>query len=217
MNATNKQILLEKALLLKQLYLKKICGESYCQDFTPPKPIISEKSKLNLTQIIESCTLCELSKSADKKICGSIVPNANICFITLKPILPYSVSFEMIENIAKGVFSVESYSLLSLIKCVTHIPCKQSHIATCGDFLKTQIKEMDSQLFVIFGEEVAQFLLENDEKLESLRGRILTNIKNFIVTFHTSDLLKNHNLKKLALEDFKIAKDYINQRKKGKQ
>lgn len=207
--------MLGKALLLKQLYLKKMCGEMYCQDFTPPKPLTSNKSKLNLPQIIESCLLCELSKSADKKICGNIAKNAEISFITLKPILPYSASYDMIENIAKNVFSVESYNLLSLIKCVTHIAHKQSHIDTCGDYLKTQIKHIDSKIFIIFGEEVAHFLLENDEKLESLRGRILTNIKDFIVTFHTSDLLKNHNLKKLAFDDFKVAKSYIQKRQKG--
>lgn len=207
--------MLEKALFLQQLYLRKLCGESYCQNFTPAKKLTSKNSKVSTEKLIESCSLCELAKNADSKICGAIAPNATICFITLKPTLPYSASYEMIENIAKRVFCVESYNLLSLIKCDTHLTPQQSHISTCGDYLKTQIETMNAKLFVIFGIEVAHFLLKNDEPLESLRGRILTNIKDFIVTFHTSDLLKNHNLKKLAFDDFKIAKAYISQQQKG--
>ena len=67
-----------------------------------------------------------------------------------------------------------------------------------------------SLAFVIFGVEVAHFVLENDESLEILRGRILSaNQRNFIVTFHIGDLLKNQSLKKLALSDFNVAKDYL--------
>ena len=115
--------ILEKALLLKQLYLRKLCGESYCQNivFAPKKPIVSDKSKMTLEQIIANCALCELSKSANGKVFGQINADSQICFITLKPIAPNGASFEMIENIAKRVFGVESYSLLSLIKCDTHI------------------------------------------------------------------------------------------------
>lgn len=205
--------ILEKALLLKQLYLRKLCGESYCQNitFSQKKPIVSEKSKMSLEQIITNCALCELSKSADSKHIGEIRKGAKICFITLKPIAPHSASFDMIENIAKRVFGVESYSLLSLIKCDTHKPSAKSHAKICFDYLKAQLANLDSRLCVIFGAEVAHLVLENDEPLESLRGRILTNAKkrDFIVTFHIGDLLRNQSLKKLALGDFKVAKAHL--------
>ncbi len=205
--------ILKKALLLKQLYLRALCGERYCQNIAlqpRAKLIVSEKSKLSLEQIIKSCALCELSKSANGKCVGSIQHNAKVCFITQKPIAPYSASFEMIDNIAKRVFGIESYSLLSLIKCDTHIQNSANHAKICFDYLKEQIKGDKSQLFVIFGEEVAHFVLENDESLDNLRGRILNaNKRNFIVTFHIGDLLKNQSLKKLALGDFNVAKDYL--------
>ena len=203
--------ILEKALLLKQLYLRKSCGERYCQNITlPSKPIVSQKSKLTLEQIIESCALCELSKSANGKNIGQIRENSKVCFITLKPIAPYSASFEMIDNIAKKVFGIESYSILPLIKCDTYIQSSANHAKICFDYLKAQINAFEVQLFVIFGVEVAHFVLENDESLEILRGRILSaNQRNFIVTFHIGDLLKNQSLKKLALSDFNVAKDYL--------
>lgn len=206
--------ILEKVLLLKQLYLRKLCGESYCQniDFTPKNPIVSDKSKMSLEQIIANCVLCELSKSANNKICGTITKDAKICFITLKPILPYSASFEMIENIAKRVFGLQTYCLLSLIKCDTHISSNATHEKICFEYLRTQLNALNSvKLFVIFGEEVAHLVLKSDEKLEHLRGRILNNAKKsvFLVTFRISDLLKNKNLKKLALEDFKVALEHL--------
>lgn len=209
--------ILEKALLLKQLYLRKLCGESYCQniDFSPKKPLVSDKSKMTLEQIIENCVLCELSKSANGKSIGQIRADSQICFITLKPIAPYSASFEMIENIAKRVFGVESYSLLSLIKCDTHIQSNATHAKICLEYLQTQLAKLkNTKLFVLFGEEVARFVLHSDESLEHLRGRILnnTNKRDFIVTFHVGDLLKNQSLKKLAFSDFQVAKDYLSKK-----
>lgn len=202
----------KKALLLKQLYLCSLCGERYCQNIAlQNKPIVSQKSKLSLEQIIQSCALCELSKSANGKNIGQIYQDSQVCFITLKPLAPYSASFEMIRNIANRVLKVESYSLLSLIKCDTHIPNNANHAKICFDYLKAQIQHTNARIFIIFGEEVAHFVLENDESLENLRGRILNNANksNFLVTFHISDLLKNQSLKKLALGDFNVAKDYL--------
>lgn len=201
--------LARNALLLKQLYLRKMCGERYCNDLTPPKKIISKQSKITLVQIIENCALCELSKSAESKSVGHFNKDAKVCFITLKPIAPYSASFTMLDNIAKRVLGVESYNILSLIKCGTASQVAQSHIHICGDYLKTQLREMNCTLCIAFGVEVAHFVLENDDTFDSLRGRILSNIKDFIVTFQTSDLLRNPQLKKSALEDFKIAKAYL--------
>lgn len=201
--------LAQKALLLKQFYLRKMCGERYCNDLTPPKKIFPAQSKITLSQIIENCALCELSKGAESKNVGHLNKNAKVCFITLKPIAPYSASFTMLDNIAKRVLGVESYNILSLIKCDTALQASQSHISTCGDYLKTQLREMDCTLCIAFGVEVAHFVLENDDAFESLRGRILSNIKDFIVTFQTSDLLRNPQLKKSALEDFKMAKAYL--------
>lgn len=205
--------LAQKVLLLKQLYLRKMCGERYCNDFTPPKKIINKQSKITLSQVIQNCALCELSKSAESKNAGFLNKNAKVCFITLKPISPHSASFDMIENIAKKVLCVESYSILSLIKCDTALQVGQNHIVSCGDYLKTQLRQMDCSLCIAFGVEVAHFVLENDNPIDSLRGRILSNIKDFIVTFHTSDLLRNPQLKKSALEDFKVAKIYLDKRK----
>ncbi len=213
--------MLAKALLLKQLYLRRLCGERYCQniDFSRPQaPVFransvsgGAKSAANFKQIVQSCALCELHKGASGKILGEISAGADITFITQKPVPPHSVSLDMLQNIAKRVFGVESYNLLSLIKCDTIAPIKPTHEGICLGYLSEQMKLADSKMFIIFGEEVAHFVLNNDENLAALRGRILHNAnkRDFIVTFHISDLLKNQNAKKLAYEDFKLAKAYL--------
>lgn len=205
--------MLSKALLLKQLYLKRLCGDRYCENITFKKPLSSSIANTNIAQAIKSCNLCELAKSTDNKIIGEITKASSIIFITLKPIVPYTSSFEMIKNIAQRVFEVESYSLLPLIKCDTHLNIQERHIDICMEYLKLQISELDSRLIILFGVEVANAILGIQEELEHLRGRILSHIldkqRDFIVTYSISDLLKNQSFKKSAMEDFKIAKTYL--------
>lgn len=205
--------MLSKVLLLKQLYLKRLCGDTYCDNIIFKKPFRDGISITNINQTIKSCNLCELAKSADNKIIGINDKNSTIIFITLKPIMQYTSSFEMISNIAKRVFEVESYSLLSLIKCNTHLKIQYKHIEVCMEYIKLQIQELDSKIIILFGDEVANALLGMQEKLDNLRGRILSHIldkqRDFIVTYSISDLLKNQSFKKAAMEDFKIAKTYL--------
>lgn len=205
--------MLSKVLLLKQLYLKRLCGDIYCDNIIFKKPFRDGISITNINQTIKSCNLCELAKSADNKIIGISDKSSTIIFITLKPIMQYTSSFEMISNIAKRVFEVESYSLLSLIKCNTHLKIQYKHIEVCMEYIKLQIQELDSKIIILFGDEVANALLGMQEKLDNLRGRILSHIldkqRDFIVTYSISDLLKNQSFKKAAMEDFKIAKTYL--------
>lgn len=205
--------MLSKALLLKQLYLKRLCGDTYCDNVVFKKPLTDSITITNINQTIKSCNLCELAKSADNKVVGISNKDSAIVFITLKPIIQYSSSFEMISNIAKRVFEVESYSLLSLIKCNTHLKIQDKHIEVCMEYIKLQIEELDSKIIILFGDEVANALLGMQEKLEDLRGRVLSHIldkqRDFIVTYSISDLLKNQSFKKAAMEDFKIVKTYL--------
>lgn len=202
--------MLEKALFLKQLYLRKMCGETYCKMPNLNKQInIVEPKKLNTT--IESCTLCELCKQANNKIEGYLF-GFDIAFITLKPVLEQTASFEMIENIAKKVFGVEKYSLLSLIKCNLDREnlINNHHIDACSGYLKTQLEKINPKLIVFFGSEI----LQNGD-LGLYRGRILSeNIlgkkRDFIVTFRIIDLIKSRENKASALKDFLSAKEFLN-------
>ncbi|WP_181881771.1 uracil-DNA glycosylase family protein [Helicobacter sp. MIT 14-3879] len=185
----------------------------YCQNVVIREPNKINFRKSSLDEVIHSCSLCELSKSANNKVIGSINTESRITFITLKPIVKYSASFEMISNISNRVFEEEFYNTLSLIKCNTHLQIKDEHAIVCMEYLKSQIDNLNPKLIIIFGIDSAKYLIGGDEKLEDLRGRVLNNLldkqRDFIVTYSISDLLKNQSFKKAAMEDFKIAKIYL--------
>lgn len=215
--------MLSKVLLLKNLYSRRLIGEKYCDniEFRIKKDaIFSNFSKKNLDETIHNCNLCELSKTSQDRILGQTNTQSKIAFITLNPILNYSASYDMIKNIANNVFSLQSYSLLSVIKCNTSSNIKDVHTMVCEEYLKMQLESINPNLIVLFGIEVAKCILKVDDELENLRGRILKskNINNnnalnkerdFIVTYAISDLLKNQSLKKFALLDFMNIKEFI--------
>ena len=106
--------MLVKTLLLKQLYIRRLIGEQYCEniDMNLKKDAIFKSN--NLDYVIKNCNLCDLSKSSKDKILGLNGAISGIVFVTLKPILPFSASEVMIKNIAKNVFNEDSYSLFSI-------------------------------------------------------------------------------------------------------
>lgn len=207
--------MLVKALLLKQLYIRRLIGENYCEniDTNLKKDAIFKSS--NLDDVIKNCHLCDLSKSSKEKILGLSGGVNSIVFVTLKPILPFSASEIMIKNIAKNVFNEDSYSSFSIIKCNTNVNITDKYMYICKEYLKSQIDALNPKIIILFGEIVARHILQTEEKLENLRGRILESKnllnkqKDFIVTYAINDLLKNPSLKPLAFDDFKIAKEFL--------
>lgn len=207
--------MLVKALLLKQLYIRRLIGENYCEniDINLKKDAIFKSS--NLDDVIKNCHLCDLSKSSKEKILGLSGGVNSIVFVTLKPILPFSASEIMIKNIAKNVFNEDSYSSFSIIKCNTNVNITDKYMYICKEYLKSQIDALNPKIIILFGEIVARHILQTEEKLENLRGRILESKnllnkqKDFIVTYAINDLLKNPSLKPLAFDDFKIAKEFL--------
>lgn len=207
--------MLVKALLLKQLYIRRLLGEKYCENIDTNLKKDSIFKSSNLDDVIKNCNLCDLSKDSKEKILGLSGGIDGIMFVTLKPILPFSASETMIKNIAKNIFNEDSYSSFSIIKCNTNVNITDKNIYICKEYLKSQIDLLNPKIIILFGEIVARHILQTEEKLENLRGRILKSKnllnkqKDFIVTYAINDLLKNPSLKPLAFDDFKIAREFL--------
>ena len=207
--------MLTKIFLLKQLYLRRLIGEQYCEniDLNIKKDAIFKSG--NIDDVIKNCNLCDLSKYSKEKILGLNGASGGIVFVTLKPILPFSASEVMVKNISKNIFNTDSYSSFSMIKCNSNASINDKYIYICKEYLKSQIDSIDPKLIILFGEDVARHILQTEDKVENLRGRILKSKnllnkeKDFIVTYAINDLLKNPSLKPLAFDDFKIAKEFL--------
>ena len=165
-----------RLLLLKQLYLRRFVGERFTTFVRPRSKREAIFAANDLDSVIKNCQLCELGKASKTRHIGIIKPHSPLVFITLKPILAHTKSSEMLENIAKKVFGVESFSAISLIKCECAAEDKipQKSLEICAKYAKTQVSQLSPALVILFGEKVAQIVLETSETGESLpRGRIL--------------------------------------------
>lgn len=197
--------LITKVLLLKQLYLRELIGEQYCQliNYEKNNEILFANKSLN--EIINNCVLCDLHKICKNRTYGILEKDSKISFITLRPIIPHTNGFKLIKNVANNVFKVDKYSLLSVIKCNTYNDITYDYILACKGYLHKQLSTINPKLIVLFGIETFKAILNINSDLQSIRGRILNDktIKSsFITTYSINELLMNKTLKKMALEDF---------------
>ena len=125
-------MMLTKIFLLKQLYLRRLIGEQYCEniDLNIKKDAIFKSG--NIDDVIKNCNLCDLSKYSKEKILGLNGASGGIVFVTLKPILPFSASEVMIKNISKNIFNTDSYSSFSMIKCNSNASINDKYIYICS-------------------------------------------------------------------------------------
>ena len=85
-------------------------------------------------------------------------------------------------------------------------------VEQCEPYLIKQIQIINPKLIVTLGRVAACTILRIKEPLKNLRNHIYKYAGiDLLVTYHPAALLRNSNLKKNALEDFKlIQKKYLN-------
>jgi len=78
-------------------------------------------------------------------------------------------------------------------------------IANCREFLDGQIKIVDPEYIVCWGNVAAQNLLGNTQAIGKLRGSFWSHgTAKVLCTYHPSYLLRNPAAKKLVWEDMKL-------------
>ena len=194
-----------KLLLLKNLYLKKLIGQKYCKSIELSQIQNIEFVKKDINYIINNCSLCELGKRDKSRFSGLMQVDSIVAFISLKPILKSTNSFEMLKNIANNVFHTNSYSALSIIKCNALGDVVDSHILSCMPYLKEQLIKINPKIVILLGVEAAKHILNTNDDINKLRGRVFTassiGESKFIVTYSTNEINRNSSFKKHVLDD----------------
>ena len=88
----------------------------------------------------------------------------------------------------------------------------KSNIKICESHFQQHLQIINPTLVVALGEDVGNKMLNVNEPIENLNGKIheLENF-NLMVTYHPDTILKNPKLKKPTWEDFKKIRDnYLN-------
>jgi len=208
---------LHNALQLKQLYLLKQMGYRYTD--VKPSDLESEPDELpsdleSLRKIVDSCHLCELSKSRHKVVFGEGNPQADLMFVGEGP--------GATEDSTGRPFVGRAGELLTkMIENVLHIPRSQAYIAnivkcrppgnrvptpteafTCRPYLLKQIEIVRPRIIVTLGATAYRYLTNDDTPISRVRGHLIhTESYLLIPTFHPSYLLRNPSAKKAAWED----------------
>lgn len=213
----------QNLVLLQNLYRLKAIGFEYIEhfnvndrtDYETPNTIHA------LAQNIQSCHLCDLSKSRTQSMSGYGNENAKLF------IADYSVSQaqdssnsyytgrsgESLKNMIEKVLllSIEDVFYTHLIKCKPLQSNKpsSSEYNSCKNYLYAQLDFIRPKVIVTLGED-AYTHLTNDTNFENVRGHVI-DYKEYklIPIYHPQYLLRNPQLKKITLNDLKTIKSIL--------
>ncbi len=218
----------QNLVLLQNLYRLKSIGFEYIDPFsvnTTKNDIqnySTPNSLIELNKNIANCYLCDLSKSRSQSMSGYGNPNADLM------IIDYSVSQaqdstknyftgrsgeilkNMIENVLK--LSTEDIFLSHAIKCK---PLKSnkpspSEWNSCKSYLHAQLEFIKPRVIVTLGSDAYAKLTNDNDNFENVRGHVI-DFQNYklIPIYHPSHLLRNPELKKIAMSDLKTIKSCL--------
>ncbi len=216
---------LHNALQLKQLYLLKQMGVRYT-DVTPsdfdPEPADLPNDLESLKEIVESCHLCDLSKSRHNVVFGEGNPEADLMFVGEGP--------GATEDSTGRPFVGRAGELLTkMIENVLYIPRSQVYIAnivkcrppgnrvptpteafTCRPYLLRQIEIIRPKIIVTLGATAYRYLTNDESPISRVRGQLIHAEDYLLIpTFHPSYLLRNPSAKKEAFRDMLTVKEMM--------
>lgn len=185
-------------------------------------------TSLNELEIkINRCAKCELGKTRTKFVFGSGNPNAEIMFIGEAPGadedlqgIPFvGRAGQLLTKLLKevGIERKDVY-ICNILKCRPPNNRKPlpSEIEMCKPYLLKQIEIVNPKVIVALGATAIEGLFNIKKKMSELRGSIIYLDRiPVIVTYHPAAILRNPNLEREVIEDFKILKDKFSRKEKG--
>jgi DNA polymerase len=165
---------------------------------------------------VRDCRKCGLSEGRRTVVFGSGNPNAGLMFIGEAPGadedrtgLPFvgpagALLTRMIEAIG---FQREEVYIANVIKCRPpgNRDPQPEEVNTCKPYLERQIEHIQPVVICALGRFAAQTLLDTDEPLGTLRGRLFTYRGiHLIPTYHPAALLRNQQWKRPAWQDLQL-------------
>ncbi|MCK9372092.1 MAG: uracil-DNA glycosylase [Sulfuricurvum sp.] len=208
--------------LLENLYRLKALGYSYVDPITPnvQHPSASlPKSLTALNNAIETCFLCDLSKSRSQSMPGFGNPNGQIVFV--------DAYVSTAEDEGNGYYLGRSGMMLrDMIEKVlmlgidevyfTHaVKCKPfgfqqpspSECSSCAPFLSQQLSIIKPRLIVALGSDAYTLLTNDTRDFERLRGEVIPYGDALLIPmYHPMFLIRNPSLKKEAMRDLQTIK-----------
>ena len=177
-----------------------------------------------LSQKVESCTRCDLSRTRRRVVFGEGSENADLLFVGEAPGeeedrqgRPFvgragKLLDQMIEKI--GVKRADVF-ICNVLKCrpPNNRDPEPGEAESCKPYLFAQIDLIRPRVICTLGKHAYNTLLGVDERITKIRGR-LTQYKGvtLLPTYHPSYLLRNQTAIKDAYEDMEKLKELLKDR-----
>jgi uracil-DNA glycosylase family 4 len=190
-------------------------------DLEPDIPV--DEALLKVQEIIGDCTRCKLHKSRRHIVFGEGSEKSGLMFIGEAPGTdedrlgrPFvGRAGALLTNlISKMGLKREDLYIANVVKC--HPPQNRNpepdEVAVCKPFLLKQIEIIKPRVIITLGAVASQNLLETDESISELRGRVFTFKGAHVVpTFHPAYLLRNTKAKWQTWDDAQRALKLLSQ------
>jgi len=214
----------QNLVLLQNLYRQKALGFEYSDPFTVNETPVQEtpKNLQELAKNINTCHLCDLSKSRTQSMSGYGNPDATLMIVDFNVSSTDDSSNDyysgrsgetlkkMVENVLG--LSVEDIYFTHAVKCKTlnsNTP-SPSEFNSCKSYLFTQIDFIKPKIIVTLGEDAYYKVTNESENFEDVRGHVIDFKKyKLIPIYHPQFLLRNPELKKITLNDLKTIKSSL--------
>lgn len=166
---------------------------------------------------VSPCTQCDLCKTRSQTVFGSGNKNADWMFIGEGPGqsedqqgLPFvgKAGLLLTEMLRAMGLDREAVFIANIVKCrpPANRDPKPIEIETCKPYLMRQLALVKPKIIVVLGRIAAQALLNTDEPISKLRGKIHTlNDMPVVVVYHPAYLLRSLLDKRKAWVDLKLA------------
>lgn len=203
--------------LLDELYFYKAFGYKFVPKFTDNSLTFTDNLH-NLNKQISSCNLCNLCKTRNKAVLGSGKQEAKIVLISHEAsINDDKIGQASIPQILLDIFFDLNIALDDIyytheIKCCPQKSrAKDDFFSWCSDYLKNELRLINPNLVVIFGEQAFKNIFgEIKYSHQSLRGGVfLYNNLNFLLTYSVEKISKNPSYFSTFLNDLSKIKDYL--------
>ena len=216
--------MIQKLKILYTLYQNQWIGTEYMNpitiDQTPTDTLPNDLEELQ--KLVQSCHLCDLSKTRTNVVFGEGNPHAKVMFIgegpgatedeTGRPFVGRAGQLltKMIENVLE--ISRSEVYIANIVKCRppnNRVPTPQE-AQTCIPYLFKQIEIINPRILVALGSTSYRWLTGDTTAISKVRGEIIPyRGKKLIPTFHPSYLLRNPSKKKEAYEDLLKIKELL--------
>ncbi|MDP1665418.1 MAG: uracil-DNA glycosylase [Methylobacter sp.] len=183
-------------------------------DSAQPEPLDSWEA---LQAEVAPCTKCDLCKTRTQTVFGSGNKNADWMIIGEGPGqnedqqgLPFvgKAGLLLTEMLRAIGLDREEVFIANIVKCrpPANRDPKPIEIETCKPYLIRQMALLKPKIIVVLGRVAAQALLNTDEPISKLRGKIHTlNDTPVVVVYHPAYLLRSLLDKRKAWTDLKLA------------